>query len=132
VVAVRAILITGVSRPLGARFARSIADRDELEVVGIDVVPPKFDIGRARYVRADIRNAAIGRLISGSHVETVVHLGMTASADGSGGRSMMKEINALLLGEHRRRDSTVKVMKTRVNKLRKMKRKNFQQVNQIV
>jgi len=95
VVAVRAILITGVSRPLGARFARSIADRDDLDVIGIDVLPPKFDIGRARYVRADIRNAAIGRLIFGSQVETVVHLGMTASPDGSSSRSMMKEINVI-------------------------------------
>jgi len=95
VVAVRAILITGVSRPLGARLARSIADHDDVDVIGIDVLPPKFDIGRARYVRADIRNAAIGRLISGSQVETVVHLGMTSSPDDAGGRSMMKEINVI-------------------------------------
>ena len=97
-VAVRAVLITGVSRPLGARFARLLADRDDLDVVGIDVLPPKYDLGRARYVRGDIRNAAVGRLISESRVETVVHLGMTSSstgADRSGGRSMMKEFNVI-------------------------------------
>jgi UDP-glucose 4-epimerase len=94
-VRVRVILITGVARPLGARFARSLAADDELEVIGVDVLPPKYDIGRARYVRADIRSAAIGRLISGSDVETVVHLGMISSPPGAGGRSMMKEINVI-------------------------------------
>lgn len=91
----RVILITGVARPLGARFARSLAAGGDLEVIGVDVLPPKYDIGRARYVRADIRSAAIGRLISGSQVETVVHLGMVSSPRGPGGRSMMKEINVI-------------------------------------
>ncbi|QGN33824.1 NAD-dependent epimerase/dehydratase family protein [Microlunatus sp. Gsoil 973] len=91
----RVILITGVARPLGARFARSLAADDDLEVIGVDVLPPKYDIGRARYVRADIRSAAIGRLIAGSGVETVVHLGMVSSPTGAGGRSMMKEINVI-------------------------------------
>jgi len=94
-VVVTAILITGVSRQLGARFARSLAARDDLDVIGVDVLPPKYDIGRARYIRADIRNAAIGRLLSGSGVETVVHLGMVSSAAGTGGTAMMKEINVI-------------------------------------
>lgn len=90
-----AILITGVSRQLGARFARSIAARDDLDVIGVDILPPRYDIGRTRYVRADIRNAAIGRLLAASGVETVVHLGMASSPAGTGGVSMMKELNVI-------------------------------------
>ncbi len=91
----RVVLITGVSRDLGARLARTLAARDDVDVVGVDVVPPRQDIGRTRYVRADIRNAAIGRVIATEAVETVVHLGVVSTPVGPGGRSAMKEINVI-------------------------------------
>ena len=33
----RVVLVTGVSRDLGARFARSLATDEDVEVVGLDV-----------------------------------------------------------------------------------------------
>ncbi|SDS45629.1 NAD-dependent epimerase/dehydratase family protein [Microlunatus soli] len=91
----RVVLVTGVSRDLGARFARTLAASPDVVVIGVDVVPPRFDIGEARYVRADIRNAAISRVITAEQVDTVVHLGMIATPNGPGGRSVMKEINVI-------------------------------------
>jgi UDP-glucose 4-epimerase len=91
----RVILVTGVSRDLGARFARTLAAREGVDVIGVDVTPPRHDLGRARYIRADIRNAGIARVIAQQSVETVVHLGVVSTATGAGGRSAMKEINVV-------------------------------------
>src|SRR4051812_5127904 len=91
----RVILVTGVSRDLGARFARTLSTRSDVEVIGVDVVPPRHDLGRARYLRVDIRNAVIGRVIGSEAVETVVHLSVVSTPTGAGGRSAMKEINVI-------------------------------------
>jgi UDP-glucose 4-epimerase len=87
------VLVTGVSRDLGARFARSLA-KDGTEVVGIDVIAPRQDLGEADFIRADIRNPVISKVIATRGVETVVHLAMVATP-GAGGRSSMKEINVI-------------------------------------
>lgn len=88
------VLVTGVSRDLGARFARSLA-KDGSEVVGIDVIAPRHDLGEADFIRADIRNPVISKVIATRGVETVVHLAMVATPGGAGGRSSMKEINVI-------------------------------------
>src|SRR6186997_428634 len=90
----RVVLVTGVSRDLGARFARSLAE-ENVEVVGIDVIPPRHDLGRADFIRADIRNPVISKVIATRGVDTVVHLAMVATPDSAGGRSSMKEINVI-------------------------------------
>jgi UDP-glucose 4-epimerase len=88
------VLVTGVSRDLGARFARSLAE-ETAEVVGIDVIPPRHDLGKADFIRADIRNPVISKVIATRGVDTVVHLAMVATPDRAGGRSSMKEINVI-------------------------------------
>ncbi|HJV13635.1 MAG TPA: NAD-dependent epimerase/dehydratase family protein [Propionibacteriaceae bacterium] len=89
------VLVTGVSRDLGARFARSLAAEDGPEVVGIDVIPPRHDLGSAEFIRADIRNPVISKVIATRGVDTVVHLAMVAAPETAGGRSTMKEINLI-------------------------------------
>jgi UDP-glucose 4-epimerase len=91
----RVVLVTGVSRDLGARFARSLAAEAHLEVIGIDVIPPRHDLGTADFVRADIRNPVISKVIGARGVDTVVHLAMVATPDTAGSRSSMKEINVI-------------------------------------
>jgi len=90
----RVILVTGVSRDLGSRFARTLAEEEHVEVVGIDVVPPRHDLGKADFVRADIRNPVISKVIATRGVDTVVHLEVVETP-GPGGRSSMKEINVI-------------------------------------
>lgn len=91
----RVVLVTGVSRELGARFARVLATDDDVEVIGVDVTPPRHDLGAVTFVRADIRSPVISKVITGSGVETVVHMAMVATPASAGGRSSMKEINVI-------------------------------------
>jgi UDP-glucose 4-epimerase len=91
----RVVLVTGVSRDLGTRFARTLAAEDQVEVIGIDVVPPRQDLGRTDFVRADIRNPVISKVIATRGVDTVVHLAVVTSPGTAGGRSSMKEINVI-------------------------------------
>jgi UDP-glucose 4-epimerase len=91
----RVVLVTGVSRDLGARFARSLATDAAVEVVGLDVIPPRRDLGSADFVRADIRSPVIAKVIATRQVDTVVHLAMVATPGSAGGRSSMKEINVI-------------------------------------
>jgi UDP-glucose 4-epimerase len=91
----RVVLVTGVSRDLGTRFARTLTAEDQVEVIGIDVVPPRQDLGRTDFVRADIRNPVISKVIATRGVDTVVHLAVVASPGTAGGRSSMKEINVI-------------------------------------
>src|SRR5215216_6097315 len=91
----RVVLVTGVSRDLGARFASSLAAEEHVEVVGLDVIPPRHDLGKADFVRADIRNPVIAKVIAARRVDTVVHLAVVAAPGSAGGRSSMKEINVI-------------------------------------
>jgi UDP-glucose 4-epimerase len=92
----RVVMVTGVSRYLGGRFTQLLqADPDISRVIGVDVVPPKQDLGDAEFVRADIRNPIIGKVIAQADVDTVVHMAVIATPVGAGGRAMMKEINVI-------------------------------------
>ena len=90
------VLVTGVSRYLGGRFARLLtAQPDIRRVIGIDVIPPPHDIGDAEFVRADIRNPMIAKIISQAEVDTVVHMNVIATPLSAGGRISQKEVNVI-------------------------------------
>ena len=90
------VLVTGVSHDLGSRFARLIAaDPSVRRVIGVDVVPPRGDLGDVRFIRADIRNPVIAKVIAGQEVDTVVHMSVHATPGKTGGRSSMKEHNVI-------------------------------------
>jgi UDP-glucose 4-epimerase len=91
----RVALVTGVSSDLGARVARGLAADPELsKVVGVDLVPPRFQLDGVKFVRADIRNPVVGKVLAVEEVDTVVHLSVRPSP-GRGGRSSMKETNVI-------------------------------------
>jgi UDP-glucose 4-epimerase len=96
----RVVLVTGVSRYLGSRLAAVLqADPSVDRVIGVDTVPPKPEIeqtlGRTEFVRADIRNPLIAKVIAQADVDTVVHMNVIATPLGAGGRTAMKEINVI-------------------------------------
>jgi UDP-glucose 4-epimerase len=94
------ILVTGVSRYLGCRLAGRLAADPAIErVIGVDTSPPaRADLdllGRTEFVRADIRNPLIAKVINHAKVDTVVHASVTATPHRAGGRAPMKELNVI-------------------------------------
>jgi UDP-glucose 4-epimerase len=79
----RVVLVTGVSQDLGGHFARRIAsDPAVSRVIGVDIVPPRGDLSSVRFVRADIRNPVIAKVIAGEDVDTVVHTSVMPAMPG--------------------------------------------------
>lgn len=92
----RRVLITGIAGHLAGAVARALEQRDDvLEVIGVDVREPTTDLRRTEFVRADIRNPLVARVITASQVDTVVHMATTAGPSAAGGRARMKELNVI-------------------------------------
>lgn len=92
----RVVLVTGVSRDLGLRFAREIATDPAVDrVIGVDIVPPRGDTAGVDFIRADIRTPVIAKVIVKEDVDTVVHMSVIATPGGVGGRATMKELNVI-------------------------------------
>jgi UDP-glucose 4-epimerase len=90
----RVVLVTGVSRFLGARVADALqADPSIERVIGVDTVPPAIPIGRTEFVRIDIRTPSIAKIINAAEVDTVVHLNLVTMT--SAARMKTKEINVI-------------------------------------
>jgi len=70
----RRILVTGVARWWGALVVqRLVEDPDVAEVIGIDIREPHYDLGRADYLKLDVRHSLIGKLVRSVGIDTVVH-----------------------------------------------------------
>lgn len=92
----RRVLVTGVANELGTMVAAALEQRDDIEeVIAVDTAEPLQPLVRTEFVRADLRNPLVGRIIEASAVDTVVHLGTHTGPTSSGGRSRMKELNVL-------------------------------------
>ena len=92
----RVVLVTGISRDIGRRFARAAASDPSIDrVIGVDVVPPRGDIGDVSFVRADIRSPVIAKVLAKEDVDTVVHMSVIATPGSAGGRNTMKELNVM-------------------------------------
>jgi UDP-glucose 4-epimerase len=90
------VLVTGAARQLGGRFVRRVQREPEIgRVIAVDAVPPEHDLGDAEFVRADIRQPMIGKVLAQHSVDTVVHLDVSGTPLGSGGRTQAKESNVI-------------------------------------
>ncbi|SNR40237.1 UDP-glucose 4-epimerase [Haloechinothrix alba] len=94
------VLVTGVGGELGGKLLARLGSNEQLErVIGVDTVPPSQwlvdRMGRAEFVRADIRNPLIERIIADAGVDTVVHASMTAHPAGPEPRVAVKDTNII-------------------------------------
>jgi UDP-glucose 4-epimerase len=109
------VLITGISGHIAGRLARRLEQDPEVDhVVGIGLEEPSADLERTEYVRADIRNPLVVKVLQTTDVDTVVHLNILATPQGAGGRTQMKELNVIgtmqLLGACQRAEGVRKVV----------------------
>ncbi|GAA2076845.1 NAD-dependent epimerase/dehydratase family protein [Streptomyces albiaxialis] len=94
----KVVLVTGVARRLGGRFARRVQREPDVDrVIGVDAVPPEHHLGGAEFVRADIRQPAIAAVLAEHGVDTVVHMDVNGTPLGprGGGRTSVKETNVI-------------------------------------
>src|SRR5665809_100998 len=82
------ILITGVSNHVGLRLAKRFEHDDQIEaVVGVDLQEPPVPIGKLEFVRADIRDPLIARVLDSTGVDSLIHTNISSHPSRLGGRS---------------------------------------------
>src|SRR2546425_9790027 len=70
----RRVLVTGVARWWGALVVqRLVEDPDVAEVIGIDIREPRYDLGRADYLKLDIRHSLIGKPARPAGIDAGAH-----------------------------------------------------------
>jgi UDP-glucose 4-epimerase len=94
------VLVTGACRFLGGYLTARLAHNPMINaVIAVDAIAPSKDMlrrmGRAEFVRADIRNPFIAKVIRNGDVDTVVHAAAASYAPRSGGTAALKEINVM-------------------------------------
>jgi UDP-glucose 4-epimerase len=69
----RRVLITNLSSPWGGRLAQRLEADAELEtIVGIDTVDPRHELQRTEFVRVDVDETMLRRIIRAAGIDTVV------------------------------------------------------------
>ncbi len=92
----RRILITGIAGTLAGRLALRLEADDRVEyVAGVDLTQPSPELMRTEFVRADLRNPLVAKVIESTRVDTIVHMAITAQPASVGGRARMKELNVI-------------------------------------
>jgi len=96
----KVVLVTGACRFLGGYLTARLAQNPLIDkVIAVDAIPPSKDLqrrmGRAEFVRADIRNPFIAKVIRNGDVDTVVHAAAASYVPRSGGRATLKELNVM-------------------------------------
>lgn len=99
-----AVLVTGVSRYLGAHLAARLAADPRIDrVVAIDAVAPSGELaevlgaagGKIDVRQLDLRTPGVLRVMVDARVEAVAHLAVATATDQHGGRAAMKELNVI-------------------------------------
>lgn len=96
----KVVLVTGACRFLGGYLTARLAQNPLInQVIAVDAVTPSKDMlrrmGRAEFVRADIRNPFIAKVIRNGDVDTVVHAAAASYVPQSGGGAALKELNVM-------------------------------------
>jgi UDP-glucose 4-epimerase len=95
----KVVLVTGACRFLGGYLTTRLTQNPLISrVIAVDAMAPSKDMlrrmGRAEFVRADIRNPFIAKVIRNGDVDTVVHAASASYVPRSGGATL-KELNVM-------------------------------------
>jgi UDP-glucose 4-epimerase len=92
----RRILITGVSGFWGTELARRLERSPDIDyIAGLDVRPPPADLGRTEFIRADVRNPLLSRLLPQTEVDTVVHCDVLLVPEPGKAPAQLHDINVI-------------------------------------
>lgn len=92
----RRVLITGLAGTLAGRLAVALEAHEGVEYVGgVDLTQPSHDLTRTEFIRADLRNPLVAKVIESTRIDTIVHLALTSKPGSVGGRGRMKELNVI-------------------------------------
>lgn len=92
----RRILVTGASGAIAGKLLQHLeADARVAFVAGMDRSDPTVTLGRAEFIRADLRGAEIAKVVASTQIDTIAHLGVLATPNRAGGRTRMKETNVV-------------------------------------
>jgi UDP-glucose 4-epimerase len=90
------ILLTGIRSHLAGELAQRLEADPEVErIVGIDVEESDLPLERTEFIRADIRNPLVVKVLQTTEVDTLVHLNLLAAPGRAGGGGRMREINII-------------------------------------
>lgn len=93
-------MVTGACRFLGGYLIARLVQNPQIDrVIAVDAIAPSKDMrrrmGRAEFVRADIRNPFIAKVIQNHEVDTVVHAAAASYAPRPSGSAALKEHNVM-------------------------------------
>ncbi len=92
----RRVLVTGISSDLGWLLARRLeADERVAYIGGVDLHEPPPGLVRTEFIRADLNNPLVSKVVESAKIDTILHLAITAAPSSAGGRSRMKELNVI-------------------------------------
>jgi UDP-glucose 4-epimerase len=92
----RRVLITGVSGYWGTELARRLERSSEIEyIAGLDVRPPGADLGRTEFIRADVRNPLLSKLLPQTEADTIVHCDVLLAPEPGKGPAQLHDINVI-------------------------------------
>jgi len=92
----RRVLITGVAGFWGTELARYLERSPEVEyIAGLDVRPPAADLTRTEFIRADIRNPLISKLLPQTQVDTIVHCDVLLVPEPGKAPEQLHDINVI-------------------------------------
>src|ERR1700686_2621796 len=96
----KVVLVTGACRFLGGYLTARLAQNPPINrgIAGAAIGPSKDllpRMGGAEFVRADIRNPFIAKVIRNNDVDTVVHAAAASYSPRSGGKAALKELNVM-------------------------------------